>query len=192
MLIDEVLPDYDVTRVDTVVVSASAEDAYRLAVDLDLVQVVAEEPIVKALFVLRSIPDRVLQALGRRPPAPPTETMRLADLSEEGEWIRLAEDSGREFVFGAAGRFWNGPIDWQRTTPATYATFAAPDSARIAANLAVHPYGPGRVLVTYEARTAATDERSRRGLRRYWRFLSPFVGVVLRSVLRGIARRAER
>jgi hypothetical protein len=47
------------------------------------------------------------------------------------------------------------------------------------------------VLLTYEARTSATDAAARRGLHRYWRFLSPFIGVVLRGVLRGVRRAAE-
>lgn len=117
--------------------------------------------------------------------------MRLHDLGDEGEWIRLAEDPGREFVFGAAGRFWNGPIQWDRITRVSFSEPTAPGTARIAANLAVHPYSRDRVLLTYEARTAAADGAARAGVQRYWRFLSPFVGVVLRSVLRAVKRRAE-
>lgn len=117
--------------------------------------------------------------------------MRLGDLPREGEWIRLAEDPDHEIVFGAAGRFWKGPIQWQRSTPETFASFNEPGSARIAANLVVHPYSRDRVLVTYEARTAATDDQARRGIQRYWRVLSPFIGVVLRGVLGAIRRRAE-
>jgi hypothetical protein len=118
--------------------------------------------------------------------------MRLGDLPLEGEWIRLGEDPGHEIVFGTVGRFWNGPIQWQRSTPRTFATFNAPGSARIAANPAVHPYSRHQVLVTYEVRTAATDDDARRGIQRYWRFLSPFIGLVLRGVLHAIKRQAER
>jgi hypothetical protein len=191
VLIDDVLSDFDVTRVDTVVVRAPAEDVYRIARDIDLVEVVREDPLVGALFALRSIPDQVMRRLGRAPSAPNVESMRLSDLGEEGEWIRLAEDPGREFVFGSAGRFWNGPIQWDRITPASFAGAPAPGTARIAANLAVHPYSRDRVLLTYEARTAASDQQARTGVLRYWRFLSPFIGVVLRSVLRAVKRRAE-
>ncbi|HEX6418569.1 MAG TPA: hypothetical protein VFZ77_08725 [Acidimicrobiales bacterium] len=190
MVIDEILPAFDVTRVDTVVVAAPADDVYRVALDLDLVEVVRDDPVVGILFAVRSIPDRVMRLLGRRD-EPPPPSMRLRDLPQEGEWIRLGEDPGREIVFGAAGRFWNGPIEWRRTTPPSFAAFDAPGAARIAANIAVHPYARDRVLVTYEARTAATDDDARRGVRRYWRMLSPFVGLVLRGVLRGIKRRAE-
>lgn len=48
-----------------------------------------------------------------------------------------------------------------------------------------------RVLLTYQARTAATDDEARRGVQRYWRVLSPFIGLVLRGVLRAIRRHAE-
>jgi hypothetical protein len=191
MLIDEVLPSFDVTRVDTIVVAAPAEEVYRTALALDLVQVVREDPIVGFLSAMRGIPDRVMRLLRKRPAAPAPEAMRLGDLPVEGEWIRLGEDPGHEIVFGAVGRFWKGPVEWQQSTPATFAAADAPGSARIAANLAVHPYSRDRVLLTYEARTAATDDEARRGVQRYWRVLSPFIGLVLRGVLRAIRRRAE-
>jgi len=191
VLLDDVLPDFDVTRVDTVVIRAPAEDVYQIARDVDLVAVVREDPLVGVLFALRSIPDEVLRRLGRAPRAPEVASMRLGDLGDEGEWIRLAEDPGREFVFGAAGRYWNGPIQWDRITRASFADATAPGSARVAANLAVHPYSRDCVLLTYEARTAAADGDARVGVQRYWRFLSPFIGVVLRSVLRAVKRRAE-
>jgi len=191
MLLDDVLPDFDVTRVDAVVIRAPAEDVYRIACDVDLVEVVREDRLVGTLFALRSIPDDILRRLRRSAPAPEVASMRLSDLGDEGEWIRLGEDPGREFVFGAAGRFWNGPIQWNRIARVSFADAAAPGTARIAANLAVHPYSRDRVLLTYEARTAAADGDSRAGVQRYWWFLSPFIGVVLRSVLRAVKRRAE-
>jgi hypothetical protein len=191
MLIDEVLPNFDITRVDTIVVAAPADVVYRTALELDLVQVVREDRVIGFLFALRGIPDRVMRLLGKRPAAPAPEAMRLGDLPVEGEWIRLGEDPGQEIVFGAVGRFWKGPIQWQQSTRETFASAAAPGSARIAANLALHPYSQDRVLLTYEARTAATDDEARRGVQRYWRVLSPFIGLVLRGVLRAIRQRAE-
>lgn len=191
MLIDEVLPESDVDRVDIVVVNGAPEQVFRALVEYDMVDVTRDDRLIGALFAARGIPDRVMRVLGRRPDPTPVTSMRLADLPSEGEWVRLAEDPGREIVFGAAGRFWNGPIEWQRITAETFATFEAPGSARIAANLAVHPYSPGRVLLTYETRVAATDDRARGGIRRYWRLLSPFIGVVLRGVLHGVQHRVE-
>jgi hypothetical protein len=191
MLIDDVLPEFDVTRVESTVVSAPPDVVYRVALDLDMVQMARDDALVGFLFAVRGLPDQVLHLLGRRPAPEPPASMRLADLPSEGEWARLAEDPGREIVFGAVGRFWNGPIEWRTTSAETFASVTDPDTARIAANLAVLPYSGGRVLLTYETRTAATDESARQGVERYWRFLSPFVGIVLRAVLRDIRRRAE-
>lgn len=191
MVIDEVLGQFDVGRVDVVVVTGAADDVYRALVDYDMVDLLREDRLIGALFAVRAIPDRMVRALRKQPGPAPTTSLRLADLPSEGEWVRLGEDPGREIVFGAAGRFWNGPIRWARITPASFASFTEPGSARVAASLAVLPYSEGRVLLTYETRTAATDQRARRGVRRYWRFLSPFIGIVLRGVLRGIQRRVE-
>jgi hypothetical protein len=191
MLIDDVLLDFDVTRVDTIVVAAPADQVYKTALELDLIQVARDDPLLASLFAIRSIPDRVMRVLGKRPASADLESMRLGELPLEGDWIRLGENPGHEIVFGAAGRFWNGPIQWEHSTPDTFASPTAPGTARIVANLAVHPYSRDRVLVTYEARTAATDDAARQGIKRYWRFLSPFIGLVLRGVLRAIRRRAE-
>jgi hypothetical protein len=48
------------------------------------------------------------------------------------------------------------------------------------------------VLLTYETRTAATDDQARLGIRRYWSLLSPFIGIVLRGVLNGVKQRVEK
>jgi len=34
----------------------------------------------------------------------------LRDLPDRGLWVRLAEQPGREFVFGAVGRFWGDAV----------------------------------------------------------------------------------
>lgn len=44
--------------------------------------------------------------------------------------------------------------------------------------------------MSYETRTKTTDPQSRKAFLRYWRVLSPFIGVVLRAQLRLIAREA--
>jgi hypothetical protein len=90
MLIDDVLPTFDVARVDTIVVAASADEVYRTALELDLVQVVRDDPLVAVLFAIRSVPDSLMRALGKRQAQPAVESMRLGDLPLEGEWIRCA------------------------------------------------------------------------------------------------------
>lgn len=191
MLIDEVLNQFDVSRIDIVAINGRPEQVYRALVDYDLADLPQDDRLIGALFALRGLPDRAVRLFGARPEPSPVTSLRLADLPLEGEWVCLGADDEREIVFGAAGRYWNGPITWQSITKDTFASFAVPNSARIAANLVVTPYSAGRVLVSYETRVAATDERARRGVRRYWRLLSPFIGVVLRGMLEAVKQRVE-
>lgn len=118
--------------------------------------------------------------------------MRLADMPTTGEWVRLGDVPDREVDFGAAGRFWAPPMEWLELDAADFAGFDRSGYAKIGCALVVMPYGATRSLVTYEARTLATDEHARVGFRRYWRVVAPFVGVVLAGFLAEVARVAER
>lgn len=60
--------------------------------------------------------------------------------------------------------FWGGETRWRDTEASDFAFFAEPGLARIACNFSLRPYGAGRTLVSYEARTQATDTASRRSL----------------------------
>jgi hypothetical protein len=67
-----------------------------------------------------------------------------------------------------------------------FARFSVPGNARIACNVLVVPENGG-TRVTYEARTPATDAASPRGFLRYWRFVPPLAGAVMRAALSGEA-----
>ncbi|HKG01885.1 MAG TPA: hypothetical protein VKB03_01780 [Conexibacter sp.] len=112
--------------------------------------------------------------------------MRLADLPANGEWVLLGEDPPHEIAFGAIGRFWAGETVWEQISAARFATFDRPGLARIACDFSLRPYGDGRTLVSYEVPHAGDRPESRRAFLRYWP--SPFVGAVLRSQLRVVAR----
>jgi hypothetical protein len=94
----------------------------------------------------------------------------------------------REIVFGAIGRFWAGETAWLDIDADDFAAFDEPGFARIACNFSLRTYGRAATLVTYEVRTQATDEAARRAFLRYWKPLSPFIGVVMRSQLAVIGR----
>ena len=51
------------------------------------------------------------------------------------------------------------------------------------ARLPLRPYGDHRTLLTYEARTQATDDAARNAFLRYWRVVTPGVGIVMRAAL---------
>jgi hypothetical protein len=104
--------------------------------------------------------------------------------------VLLGEDPPNELAFGVVGRFWAGETVWEKIDAANFGPFAEPGLGKIACNFSLRRYGPGRTVVTYECRTLATDEDARRGFMRYWRPLSPFIGLVMRSQLRVIESEA--
>jgi hypothetical protein len=127
--------------------------------------------------------------------------MRLADLFDtvtedrqeaepEQPWVGLGEDPGRELVFGAVGKAWRPSIQWRRVDPGDFPEFGEPGWAKIAAALVVHPYGRCSLL-TYEARTACTDQMTTKRFARYWTLVSPGVGIVMRAALQAIKTAAE-
>lgn len=194
LLIDRVLPLYDAARVEHRIVGGDQQTVYSAVRTADFVRAWRESPAVRALFAARTFGERAVAALGGRPAPPAPEapaSMRLADMPDTGEWVLLGEEPPDEIAFGAAGRFWAGETVWDRISAGEFSTYAQPGRAKIASSFSLRPYGEARVLVSYECRTQATDDPSRRAFMRYWRALSPFIGVVLRSQLRVIDERAQ-
>jgi hypothetical protein len=185
LILDSFMGDYDFTCVQHIVVNASTDTTYATARTLDFLSV--RGPLINALMWMRGLPQRL-----SRTPAPPLPEHATLDDLADGDWVMLGENPGSEVAFGAVGMFWQPNIKWRRVDPADFTAFAEPGWGKIAANFSVRPYGLGRTLLTYEARTSLTDRQARRRFRWYWLTVSPFVAVVLRTTLRTIKREAER
>jgi hypothetical protein len=195
MLIDRVLPDFDATRIEHRVVAGRVSAAYAAAVAVDFVDAIRQSQALRALLALRAQTERIASVLRRSGSAVKAvgpEALRLADLPERGEWVRLGADPPNEIVFGVVGRFWAGETAWERIDASDFGAFARPGYAKIACNFSFRPYGEARTLVSYEARTRATDAASRRAFWRYWRVSSPLVGKVMRAQLAMVERAAAR
>ncbi|WP_254762222.1 hypothetical protein [Natrinema marinum] len=184
MSIDRYLPEYDVTTTRHAVVDADPETTYEAMLAADLTDT---GPIVRALGWLRDAPTAVAHWIGGTSRDAPPKTLRFADVPETDEWTELADEPGEEFVFGAIGKFWRPAIEWRQIDADAFAAFDEPGYAKLAVGLSVRPYGDGRTLLTYEARTATTDERARRNFRRYWRLIGPFAGYLMSKALERIA-----
>jgi hypothetical protein len=172
LLIDRFLPRFDVTLIEHVVADADAEETWRAVRDLDLLRV--RSPLTDLAVFARTTPAQ-LKPFGRGTGIP--------------GWVRLGETPGREVVLGAIGRFWLPGIEWfdvRAMTPAGFVEFGEAGWCRIAAAISVRPYGSSRALVTYEARTAATDPVSARRFARHWRLVRPFARFVMLATLRTV------
>lgn len=190
MLIDDLMPEYDAIRTEHLLVEMPIEDAWDAVLDADFIETATSSRLVRGLFAIRSAGEKAIQAVTRRTPEPQPEpdSMRLRDMPTEGDWIRLGEDPPNEIAFGVIGHFWSGETVWEQITPELFRGFNEPGFARIVCNFSLREYGEGRTLISYECRTQATSPDARKGFMRYWRPLSPFIGMVLRAQLRLIAR----
>ncbi|CAN5708599.1 hypothetical protein BH18ACI5_BH18ACI5_01810 [soil metagenome] len=104
----------------------------------------------------------------------------------------LAEDPGREFVFGLMGQFWTptGRI----VKGVTAETFRSPPvrgTAQAMWNFRIEPCEAGSRLLT-ETRVRCADDDSRRQFLRYWRVVRIGSSMTRWSMLRQIRSRAER
>jgi hypothetical protein len=184
MIIDSVMPLYDVVIAEHLVVNADAATTYCAARGLDLLTV--HTPLLDAAMWVRQVPSR----LAGRPAAPLPRLVIGEGLGMPG-WLVLGERVGQEIAFGAVGRFWQPVIEWRDVDAADFAGFREPGWGKIAANFSVTPYGSNKTLLSYECRTATTDPESHRRFARYWWLIRPFVAHVLRATLRQIKTDVE-
>lgn len=182
MLVDEFLPAYDATVVRHAVVDADPETTYEAVLAADLTDT---GPVVAALGELRNLPARVRALLGRGEALPPVGGATMDDLRETV--IELGARPGEEVVYGMVGKFWQPAIEWADVSADEFAAFEEPGYAKLAMTFSVRPYGADRTLLSYEARTAATDADAHRRFRRYWRVMRPFAGYVMARALDRIA-----
>ncbi len=110
-----------------------------------------------------------------------------------GGFIALAEEPGREYVAGAAGRFWtlsdSAPVRFDGAPE--FDGFDEPGYAKAALNFIVEPSSVGSRLST-ETRVVTTSAGAHRSFGRYWRLILPGSALIRRSWLAAIRRRAER
>jgi hypothetical protein len=189
VLLDNLMPEFDATRIEHRVIDGRLADVYEAAIDADFVDAVRRSRIVRGMFLVRAAVERVAATARRSRVLNPAEaTLRLAEMPEHGAWVRLGQDPPNEFAFGVIGRFWAGETTFEQIDASAFTSFDSPGYAKIAANLSLRSYGDQRTLLSYEARTQATDEAARRAFLRYWTVVSPGVGAVMRSLLAVIAQ----
>ena len=123
--------------------------------------------------------------------APPERPVLESAL--RGGFMALAEDPGREIVFGTIGA---GPpleIHAGGPHPADFARFNRPGYAKIAMNFHIEqaPDGDGDSILTTETRIFTTDARAQRRFAPYWRIIYPGSSLIRVMWLGAIKRRAE-
>ena len=142
--------------------------------------------LVRALFGLRALPDRVR---GREPGPLRVRIDDLVSTPEDPGFGVLIDDPPREVVVGAIGQVWRPSIPFVHVGDSeAFAAFATPGYVRVAWALRVEPRPAGGARVEVEVRVDATDPDSWRRFRRYFALVGPGSRLVRRSLLRGIER----
>jgi hypothetical protein len=148
--------------------------------------------LLSPLMWIRRLPARLA---GRpRPVASKKDRDRpFLDVVEHGGFLVLDVDEEREIVAGVVGKFWrpvqNDPV--RLPCASAFLAFDEPGYAKAAVNFRLEDEGEGCRLTT-ETRILGTDSAARRHFARYWRLIRPGSGLIRRSWLRAIARRARR
>jgi len=198
---EEFLPVYDVSDAVAVVVEADQERAWQALLDVDLLELGREAPLVGVLGALRMLPELVGHLLHGEPPAKPPPSMRLRDLPSipmyDGGWILLGERPGQEIALGLVGKFWRPVIEFApMSSAAEFGAFDEPGFAKTVYDLSARELDSKTTLLSGLMRTATTDEYARRWFRRYWNFgvgtgAHILVGSLLESARRAVERDAE-
>ena len=104
-LAEEFLPVFDVSGAVATVVEGDRGTSWEALLDVDLLKLGRETPLVGMLGALRMLPEVVGHLLHGERPAEPPESMRLRDLPTipmyEGGWILLGERPGEEIALGS-------------------------------------------------------------------------------------------
>ena len=180
MLLDELLPDFDVNEIH----SAEVPGAPAAAMAAARAVTPGEIRLMGALMALRSLPGRI-----KRAPIVTRSDQPFIEQALGLGFVPLGERPD-EVVIGAIGRFWSpaGNRPLSISTSEDFLAFAEPGYAKAAMNIAVRPAAPG-ALISTETRIASTDPAARRRFRAYWLLIGPWSALIRRSMLGAVKRR---
>ncbi|MEO7366749.1 MAG: hypothetical protein ABIZ36_02255 [Gemmatimonadaceae bacterium] len=195
MLLDDLMPEYDVVERHRIIVRAPPAVVFRAIREANL----SGGPITRALLAIRSIPAAII-TIFQSPRAAKAEyrdrastrggVIRLRDFERAGFSV-VAERAPEELVIGLLGRFWTprgglcsdvtaetfhgGPPEGQALAGWNFTVVRSPDSCS--------------ELRTETRVRCAVDARWK--FRLYWFVVRPGSGLIRRAMLNAIRREAE-
>lgn len=180
-VLDRLIPTPAMVEIDRAELAVDAGRAWKAVRDLDL----AQSPLARALFGIRTIPDRLR---GRKPQL----RLRLDDLvstPEQPGFQILVDDPPREIAAGAIGKVWHLAIPFVHVTNAqTFKAFSEPDFVKVAWALRVVPQSERSTCLEFELRVDATDEEAWKKFRRYFRLIGFGSHFIRRTLLAQLER----
>ena len=179
--LDQFIPEYEVVERHGMRVAAPVGIAFEAACEMNLQQSAMVRAIFRTrAFVLGSEPEREARPLG------------LVEQARAWGWGVLAENPGREIVFGGVTQPWLANPVFRALPPDDFRRFHEPGYVKIAWTLRADPIDTTKSLVRTETRVVSTDPSSRAKFRRYWSFVMPGIVLIRRMGLRLVKTEAER
>jgi hypothetical protein len=147
-------------------------------------------PLIFWMLGIRNLPAKLM---GKHAPTPAQPGPFLEQLYRGG-FIPLAEEPGREIVFGLIGQFWklSGSEDPRIPDPEAFLAYDDPAFAKVAANLLVTDGGDGRTRCSTETRIHVPELSTRRKFAFYWWIISMGSAFIRVLWLKAIKRKSER
>jgi hypothetical protein len=183
MLIDDFLPDFDVSEYHELEIRASPERVYEAASNLNL----SRSKIVRLLLAARGMPSR----LRRTNESAQEPCFNLDGLLQSG-FVLLGEDPQKELLLGLVGKFWTPAGSIQKIKADDFQVFHEKGFAKAVWNFAMDEKSPDKIRLSTQTRVLCLDDASRSRFRFYWTFIRPFSGLIRMEVLRAIRKEAEQ
>lgn len=175
-LLEALSPTPRKLELDHVDLALPVERAWELVRHGDL----GRSPLVRALFLLRTLPSRA---------AHEAVTLTIDGLTSRPEHpgFQILGEAPFEVVVGAIGKVWQPDIPFVHVPDgAAFAAFSEPDYVKVCWSLRVEPRGQdARVL--FELRVDATDEAAWKKFQRYFLLIGPGSHFIRRSILSALA-----
>ena len=186
-VLDRLVPTFQASERHATTITASPDQVWATLSQVTM----GELGLFRLLMGARVLPGRLLGS----PRARFDAAEPLLGWAVRFGFTVLGEDAPRELVVGAIGQPWRlaGGRSAAVADGDDFAAFDQPGYAKLAANFRLAPtVGGSAIQLTTETRVACTDPASARRFARYWWLIRLASGVIRRSWLAAIKRRAER
>jgi hypothetical protein len=181
-LLDGLIPAPRLLERDHIEVAATIQEVWDAVRHGNL----AQAPLIRALFWLRSLPERVH---GHTRPT----TLRIDDLKstpEEPGFAVLSEAVPQEFAVGAIGKVWQPEIPFVHVADAAaFAAFREGGFVKVAWSVHILPFADRCSRVELEVRVDATDDASWSKFETYFRLIGPGSHFIRRVLLGSLVDR---
>jgi len=186
MLIDEIMPEYQVRARYYTIIHAQKADVFE-----GLLHSVrfTDSSIIRGLVRLRELPSKIL---GGGEEIVPKEPLNLSGFLEKSQFSLLGRKENEEIVLGVAGRFWDAihPSMTKISDLEEFKTFNEEGFGKGVMSFSLESAGEQTIIST-ETRVCFPAEYATR-FKIYWLLIGPFSAVIRKIFLKNIKIALEK